>query len=84
MCVSTVRDYRAQVNVVRRSNATGAESNVPCYESYNHHFTASIASKHVELTAQPVADLGMLHSSHTDGRGSRLEPLYLRLQQVVR
>ena len=34
-----------EVNVVRRG-ANKSDTDVPCYESYNHHFTGSIASKH--------------------------------------
>ncbi len=38
-----------EVDVVRRDNATGDESSVPCYESYNHHYTAMIRGRGVKL-----------------------------------
>ena len=38
-----------EVNVVRRDNVTGAETSVPCTESYNHHYGAHINSASVRL-----------------------------------
>ena len=56
-----------EVDVVRRDNATGTETSVPCYESYNHHFTASLRSKHVELVGTPESDVSVQHRHHTNG-----------------
>ena len=57
-----------EVNVVRKDNATGKEVSVPCYESYNHHFTASLRSKHVELVSSGrIVSRGLLHNHHTNG-----------------
>ena len=57
-----------EVDVIRRDNTTGEERSVPCYESYNHHFTASMRSKHVDLVATPETDLSVQHQHHTNTR----------------
>ena len=56
-----------EVDVIRRDNATGEERSVPCYESYNHHFVASLRSKHVELVGTPEPDVSVRHRHHTNG-----------------
>eukprot|EP01047_Picozoa_sp_COSAG01_P001690 COSAG01_NODE_40_length_32708_cov_25.641234_5_plen_866_part_00 len=61
-----------EVNVIRR-HGNGSETDVPCYDSYNHHFVASLRSKHVELVATPEHDASVLHHTHTDGQGNKLQ-----------
>eukprot|EP00666_Eupelagonemidae_sp_cell4sb_P006717 gene6717-1342_t len=57
-----------EVNVVRR-NGSG-DTDVPCYESYNHHFVGRLASKRVRLVAEPESDAAALHD-----RPSSCEPI---------
>ena len=47
-----------EVDVVRIDNATGAETRAPCYELYNHHFTAFLHSSDVELASGASGQIG--------------------------
>ena len=38
-----------EVNVIRIDNETGAHTDVPCYESYNHHYGAHLSGKGVRI-----------------------------------
>ena len=45
-----------EVNIVRTA-ADGTQTPVPCYEQYNHHFSAFMYGKAVELNMAPTHPL---------------------------